>query len=81
MIQRSIVILINILLVNLIFPVVIFAQAPPPPPGGPGSGDPPIGGTVPIDNGLIFLLLFAVIYASVKLYQARTKIAIKNTDS
>ena len=53
----------------VILPAISLGQAPPPPPGGPGSGDPPIGGTVPVDDGVVFLIISALIYTGFKAYQ------------
>ena len=60
MINLRFKILISILWLIFISPVLSWAQ-PDPPGGGPGGGDPPVGGS-PLDEGLIFLLVFAGLY-------------------
>ena len=47
------------LLLLLLFPLIMIAQGPPPPP------PPPPG--LPIDSGLLFLLIAGIVYGVKKL--------------
>ena len=49
------------LLLLLLFPLIMIAQGPPPPPPPP----PPPG--LPIDGGLLFLLIAGIVYGVKKL--------------
>ncbi len=42
----------------------ILAQAPPPPPPPPDGGDTPVGGNLPLNNGVYFFFAFAAAYIS-----------------
>jgi hypothetical protein len=57
-------------------PLFIIAQGGPPDPGdgGPGSGDPPVGGSAPLDDGIIFLMGLAVSYGAKEVYHLRKKL-------
>ena len=46
------------LLLLLLFPLIMIAQGPPPPPTPPG---------LPIDGGLLFLLIAGIVYGVKKL--------------
>ena len=46
------------LLLLLLFPLIMIAQLPPPPPPPPG---------LPIDSGLLFLLIAGIVYGVKKL--------------
>ncbi|MDA9338083.1 hypothetical protein N9Q51_01875 [Flavobacteriaceae bacterium] len=46
------------LLLLLLFPLIMIAQGPPPPPPPPG---------LPIDGGLLFLLIAGIVYGVKKL--------------
>ena len=47
---------------------VIFAAPPPPPGGSPGCWPPPC---VPIDGGVIFLIIAGGLYGIKKIYDLR----------
>lgn len=68
---------------KIIFPLILglgllmslntFAGDPPPiDVAGPGSGATPIGGSAPIGEGYLILLVFVLIYFSVKYYYLKT---------
>jgi hypothetical protein len=48
----------------------IFSAPPPPPAGSPACWPPPC---IPIDNGVIFLILAGVILGLKKIYDLRKK--------
>jgi hypothetical protein len=48
----------------------IFSAPPPPPSGGPGCWPPPC---IPIDNGLVFLVLAGVAFGAKKIYSSYKK--------
>jgi hypothetical protein len=48
------------LLLLLLFPLIMIAQGPPPPPPPPPPG-------LPIDGGLLFLLIAGIVYGVKKL--------------
>jgi hypothetical protein len=56
-----------------IAPFVIMAQQPPHPNGGisPGAGNGPVGGGAPIENGLIFLIVLAMLYGYYRLFKLK----------
>ena len=66
-------VVLSIVLLTAVFIGAVQAQTPPPPPGGPGIGDPPIGGTLPIGDGVVFLLILVVIYSIVKIYKTKSQ--------
>lgn len=45
----------------------IYSAPPPPPTGGPGCWPPPC---VPIDNGLVFLILAGIAFVAKKIYNS-----------
>jgi hypothetical protein len=47
---------------------------PPPPAGGPGCWPPPC---IPIDNGVIFLMVAGTLYAVKKLYDFKKQKALQ----
>lgn len=54
--------------------ILLHAQqgAPPPPPPNPaGGGNGPVGGSAPVGEGLILLLLMGATYGGKKLYHLR----------
>jgi hypothetical protein len=60
-------------------PTASFAQNgdPPPPPGEHGeNGNQVPGGGAPVGDGLVFLTLLAVSYASCKLYRKRNRVQV-----
>lgn len=44
----------------------LFGQGPPNPPGDPSTGGGPVGGSAPLHDGLVFLLIAAVVYTTYK---------------
>lgn len=48
----------------------IFSAPPPPPTGGPGCWPPPC---VPVDNGLVFLVLAGIAFGAKKIYNSYKK--------
>jgi hypothetical protein len=46
----------------------LFSAPPPPPTGGPGCWPPPC---VPVDNGLIFLMVAGLLFGAKKFYDLR----------
>jgi len=57
--------ILNILVLNVIFAVSVFAQG-----GGPVP-DPSASGAVPIDGGISFLAAAGIAYGAKKLYDKR----------
>ncbi len=64
-------------LIAFSFTTTLMAQMPPPPPPGgggggirPGPGGDPISG-VPINDSVLPLIIFALIYAGIKFYYYR----------
>lgn len=53
---------------------VVVAAPPPPPGGGPGCWPPPC---VPVDGGLVFLMLAGGLYAIKKIYDFRKQKALQ----
>lgn len=49
---------------------IIFSAPPPPPAGSPGCWPPPC---IPVDNGVIFLIIAGVIFGVKKIYDLRKK--------
>lgn len=49
---------------------IIFSAPPPPPAGSPGCWPPPC---VPIDNGVIFLIIAGILFGFKKIYDFRKK--------
>jgi len=62
--MKKIILTVSFLLVNVAF---LIAQAPP---GGGPTGDP-IGGAVPIDGGISFLVAAGIAYAGKKFYDKK----------
>lgn len=48
----------------------LFSAPPPPPSGGPGCWPPPC---IPVDNGLVFLMIAGAALVAKKLYDLRKK--------
>ncbi len=59
-----------IILFCFICNTVIFAAPPPPPAGSPGCWPPPC---VPIDGGIVFLIIAGTLFAIKKLYDFSKK--------
>jgi len=63
--------ILNILFLILIVSENLFAGDPPPvggDPTDPGSGATPIGGSAPVGDGFMILLITVLIYLSYKYY-------------
>lgn len=71
--RRVIKLFTSIFLIAVTHSAALMAQGPPPPltapPGGNPHDGPPISGS--IDNSLLLLVVFALIYAGVKIYSIR----------
>jgi hypothetical protein len=49
---------------------VVFSAPPPPPTGGPTCWPPPC---IPIDGGILFLMIAGALYGLKKIYDSRRK--------
>jgi hypothetical protein len=61
----------------VIAPLLMFAQAPPHPNNGgtaPGTGNTPVGGSAPLDDGVFILASLAIAYGSRKIYIMRKNV-------
>jgi hypothetical protein len=68
--RRVIKLFASIFLIAVTLSTTLMAQGPPPPgPPGPPHGGPPLYST--INNSLLLLIVFALIYAGVKIYSIR----------
>jgi hypothetical protein len=66
------VLAISVLLTGLALSQVSLAQPPSPPASGNNGGSyTPMGGTAPIDGGIIFLLAAGLGYGARKVYNIR----------
>lgn len=70
----KLLIITAIVIVPLLTATASVPPPPPPPPGG-GGGDPiPIGGTAPIEGGVVILVSMAAAYGAKKIYDARRRL-------
>ena len=69
----KLLIITAIVIVPLLTATASVPPPPPPPPGG--GGDPiPIGGTAPIEGGVVILVSMAAAYGAKKIYDARRRL-------
>lgn len=70
------ILLIAAIIIGLSFSATVSAQSPPHPGfDPPGSGNTPVGGAAPIENGTFILITLALAYTGRKVYILRKRTA------